>query len=488
VIVAAIVFALCATSASAGAPAPKGKDTAHAAYRKAHHARKHRKRKRHKRAKRVKSRLSITTTSPGSGSSVSGGITWKVTVSGGTPTRVDFAVDGAVRWSQSASPFLYRGVSGGLDSTQLGNGLHTLTATAYAAKGRKASSQVTVSVANSVAAPSSSSTTPPPSPATPNSVYWGASIGPQLTGMQAPWDMNAVSQFEDMAGRQLSLVHFFAPFANCSSAPCSFYNFPTTPMENVRQHGAIPFFSWSSQSIPSSKNEPDFQLADVINGTYDSYITSFATAAKNWGHPFFLRFNWEMNGAWFPWSEHTNGNSAGQYVAAWRHVHDIFTTAGATNATWTWCPNVDFDNSLQSMASLYPGDAYVDWTCLDGYNWGTNPVKPQGWKSFDQLYSSSYHQITDTIAPSKPMVIGETSSTEYGGSKGSWIQDTLSKIPSSYPKIRGLVWFERHDDSMDWPIETSSSATSGFANGIQHAAYTGNSYANLPPGPIQPPS
>jgi hypothetical protein len=111
---------------------------------------------------------------------------------------------------------------------------------------------------------------PPASPAA--SVYWGASIGDHLTGEQAPWDMGAVSKFEETAGKKLSLVNFFAPFANCSTSPCSFYPFATGVMENIREHGAIPVFSWSSQSIPSSLNEPDFQLSDVISGAYDSYI------------------------------------------------------------------------------------------------------------------------------------------------------------------------------------------------------------------------
>jgi beta-mannanase len=258
-------------------------------------------------------------------------------------------------------------------------------------------------------------------------------------------------------------------------------------MERVRQHGAIPFFSWASQSIPWSLNEPDFQLSDVIAGTYDSYIQSFAAAAKAWGHPFFLRFNFEMNGNWFPWSERANGNQPGEYVAAWRHVHDIFAAVGVTNATWTWCPNIDPDKVHQSLGSLYPGDAYVDWTCLDGYNWGTNPSKPGGWRSFDQLFNSTYHQVVDTIAPGKPMVIGETASSEYGGSKAAWTQDALSRIPAGYPRVRGVLWFEKNDDGMDWPIETSASATSAFAGGIQSAAYAANSYANLPAGPVQPP-
>jgi mannan endo-1,4-beta-mannosidase len=327
--------------------------------------------------------------------------------------------------------------------------------------------------------------TPPKSAV--SSVYWGASIGDQLTGEQAPWDMGAVSKFEETAGKKLSLVNFFSPFANCSGSSCSFYPFPTGVMEDIREHGAIPVFSWSSQSIPSSLNEPDFQLGDVIDGTYDSYIREFAEAARDWGHPFFLRFNWEMNGGWFSWSEGTNGNQQGESVAAWRHVHDIFKSVGATNATWVWCPNVDPDNIFQNLSSLYPGDEYVDWTGLDGYNWGTNPAKPDRWRSFDELYGSTYQRITSTVAPSKPLLIGEIGSTEFGGSKANWISTALTEIPTAYPKIRGLLWFDTFDDGMDWPIESSSSATSAFAAGIESPAYATSAYAGLSGGSIQPP-
>jgi hypothetical protein len=294
--------------------------------------------------------------------------------------------------------------------------------------------------------------------------------------------MNAVSSFEAMTQKKVSMVQFASPFADCSRNPCSFYGFPTTPMENIRKHGAIPFFSWSSQSTPSSLNEPNFQLSDVIAGTYDSYIRSFATAAKNWGHPFFLRFNWEMNGNWFPWSEGVNGNKTGEYVTAWRHVHDIFTSVGASNVTWVWCPNVDPGKEFRDIASLYPGDGYVDWTSLDGYNWGKAPYRPAGWKTFDQLYSSTYHRIVDTIAPSKPMVIGEVGSTEYGGSKATWISEMLKALPTQYPKIHGLLWFNRHAEGepMDWSLETSSSSIAAFAAGIQDPAYAANQYGSLP--------
>ena len=330
---------------------------------------------------------------------------------------------------------------------------------------------------------------PPPGPA-PASIYWGAWIGSHLTGTEAPWDMNAVAELERKAGKKLSVVNFSAPFANCSGGRCSYYNFPLNEFNSIRGHGAIPFYSWGSQSIPVAPNlsQPDFQLSDVIEGRHDAYIREWAEAARDWGKPFFLRFNWEMNGGWFAWAEGVNGNRAGEYVAAWRHVHDIFTAVGATNATWVWCPNVDPEGQFQRLDRLYPGDEYVDWTGLDGYNWGTNPARPDRWRTFDQLYASTYRQIAETIAPGKPMIVSEVGSTEHGGSKAAWIADMLDKIPREYPQIRGLLWFEKYDDGMDWPLVTSSAASAAFAAGIEDPAYAENRFGSLPPGKVQPPS
>jgi hypothetical protein len=357
------------------------------------------------------------------------------------------------------------------------------------------SSPVPVAVAPSPAEPAPGEPSPAePSPpiapgdGTSSALYWGASIGSQLTGVQAPWDMGAVTKFEQIASKKVSLVNFFSPFANCpASGSCSFYKFPTGPMESIREYGAIPVFSWSSQSIPSSLNEPNFQLSDVIAGTYDSYIREFAQAARKWGHPFFLRFNWEMNGNWFPWSEGVNGNQSGEFVAAWRHVHDIFTAVGASNVTWVWCPNVDPEGVLHDLGSLYPGDQYVDWTGLDGYNWGLNPANPDRWRSFNELYDSTYHRIVDAVAPEKPMLIGEMGSTEDGGSKADWIEEALTAIPTDYTQIHGLLWFDTYDDGMDWPIETSTSSANAFASAIQSPAYVAESAVETADGPIEPP-
>jgi hypothetical protein len=63
----------------------------------------------------------------------------------------------------------------------------------------------------------------------------------------------------------------------------------------------------------------------------------------------------------------------------------------------------------------------------------------------------------------------------------------LTRLPTEYPKIRGLLWFETVDDGMDWPIETSSAATAAFASGIKDPVYKTNAYADLAPSPIPPP-
>ena len=322
-------------------------------------------------------------------------------------------------------------------------------------------------------------------PTTTNSSYWGAWIGAQLTGEEAPWDMSAVTAFEAQAKKAPSLIEFSSPFADCSGKTCSIEAFKTAAFEDVRRRGAIPFFSWASDSYPVSPDEPEFQLSDVAEGKYDEYISRFAREAKAWGHPFFLRFNWEMNESWFPWGASANGNTAGDYVAAWRHVHDIFTAVGADDATWVWCPYAQPDTDVASLRSLYPGDEYVDWTCLDVYNWGAGAG--HGWRDFSSLAGPAYRAITESIAPSKPMVIGETASVEAGGSKAEWIRQLFEALPSEFPRIRGLIWFDKEESGQGWPIGTSTGATEAFVTGVASERYEADSFAAAATSPIPPP-
>jgi len=330
----------------------------------------------------------------------------------------------------------------------------------------------------------------------PRSDYWGAEIGPQFTGTPAPWDMSAASDFQRTVGKAPSILAFNIPFEGCSPS-CNYYPFPLQQLADIRSYGAIPMLNWSSMSSPLAVDEPNFRLAKLAGGAFDEYIRSFALAAKAWGHPFFLRFDWEMNGNWFPWAQGANGNDAADFVAAWRHVHDIFTSVGATNVTWVWCPNVDPYHEFGNLAALYPGSAYVDWTCLDGYTFGTRagskkvggmPTGGGGWSTFNQIFSSTYSQIVNTIAPEKPLMIGEVASSEHGGSKAEWIANALAQVPIAYPRMRAIVWFDWAREGYDWPIETSGSSTAAFSQGIVSPHFTSNTFGGLGGGTIGPPS
>lgn len=318
-------------------------------------------------------------------------------------------------------------------------------------------------------------------PAGAASVYWGANIGPHLNGASPPYDMDAADIFEGMARKRMSLIEYSLPWADCNSTPCTFHRFPRTQMESIRRRGSIPVFGWASYSQPLQPDQPEFQLSKITGGAYDPYLREWAAAAREWGKAFFMVFDWEMNldGVW-PYEEGASGNRAGDFVKMWRHVHDIFRQEGANNVTWTWCPNVEFPGSAD-LRSLYPGDAYVDWTCIDGYNWSW------GWRWFADVFGSTY-DVVQAIAPSKPILIGETASTEKNGSKAAWITDMLSvQLPRRFPNVKGVVWFEKEDiySGENWVIGTSPSSQEAFAAGIASPYYAGATFGDVA-SPIPP--
>ncbi|MCL4352985.1 hypothetical protein M1615_00770, partial [Patescibacteria group bacterium] len=293
----------------------------------------------------------------------------------------------------------------------------------------------------------------------------------------APWDLNTWDLFETHAGKKVAILHW----GECWS--CGDFNYQKNQYNTVRSRGAIPFVDWGPTGI---------KLSNIASGANDAYITSWAQQAAAWKNssnqknPLFLRFAWEMNGSWFDWGTaqgNPQGNTPQDYINAWRHIHDIFTQQGATNVTWVWCPNTEFTGSVP-LAQLYPGDTYVDWTCIDGYNWSQLQNNP--WMTFSQVFQQTYTDILK-IAPSKPIIIGETASSELGGSKATWITDMLStQLPNYFQNIKAFLWFNWNTDNADWVIETSSSSQNAFKNGISSSYYATNNFANFNTNPIPP--
>ena len=328
-------------------------------------------------------------------------------------------------------------------------------------------------------------------PSTHRPMYWGAWIGSQITGEEPPWDMTAAAKFERKVGKGLSTIEFSAPLAECedpaNAATCRFNSFPTDGMQTIRNYGAIPFLSWSSAATPEAVEEQNFQLSDFLSHRFDRHLRAFAKAAAAWGHPFFLRFDWEMNGSWFPWAGGVNGNRPAEYVRAWRHVHDIFKAAGATNASWVWCPYVRPEGKTNVLRRFYPGNKYVDWTCLDAYNFAKNSSNPRPWQTFDQLMRPSYEAVTKQIAPGKPMILGELASNGPPARKATWIRQMFAAIDQHYPAVGGLIWFDKLDRDLRWPIETNPGPTHAFRAGLRANPFLGNTFASLDASPIPAP-
>jgi beta-mannanase len=207
--------------------------------------------------------------------------------------------------------------------------------------------------------------------------------------------------------------------------------------------------------------QPAYTSDRIADGSYDAYLTSWGQALAAWGKPVLLRYGHEMNGSWYPWSDGVNGNATGDYIAAWRHVHDVVASAGASNVQWVWSPNVP-DASMPAMSSLYPGASYVDVVALDGYNWGST----QAWTSWtapSALFGPGLQQLR-TIAPGKPILIAETASAEAGGSKADWSRNLITYL-SAQPDVQGFVWFD-FDKEVDWRVNSSASAAAAFRDAL----------------------
>jgi beta-mannanase len=197
-----------------------------------------------------------------------------------------------------------------------------------------------------------------------------------------------------------------------------------------------------------------------------------------------------MNGTWFNYGAQAASNPTA-FVNSWRKMKTVSDAAGATNISWVWCPNTVFSGST-SLSSLYPGDAYVDWTGIDGYNWGS--VKG-GWVSFSSMFDATYSQVT-SLAPSKPLAICEIGChDEAGQDKGAWITDMFSKLPT-YSVVKALVWFNwwiaEGSTRVQWPIESpidiaGSTATTSFATGISNSRYKSSAVVTAGSGKPQVP-
>ena len=218
------------------------------------------------------------------------------------------------------------------------------------------------------------------------------------------------------------------------------------------QSGRIPLISWAGA---------DTQL--IVAGSYDDIIRSQAIALRDLGGPIIVRWGWEGEGL----RNRSWAHSGPLYVDAWRHIVTIFRAEGATNVMFAWVGiAVSFTNGV--AAPFYPGDDWVDWIGVDGYNW--SPGRSGfPWISFEQIFSAFYAWAEPKEAP---LMIAEFGVQErYPGEKAAWFAAAGDVLMTRFPDVKAISYFDTLG-RYDWRIDTSTSSFDAFR------AFSTNPYFN----------
>lgn len=269
----------------------------------------------------------------------------------------------------------------------------------------------------------------------------------------APYDEGAMDAFDESVGRPPALHSWFANWTG---------PFPRAEAAAVEARGALPVLTW--EPVGQSLDDPAYAPERIAQGDHDEYLRRWAADAAAWCGLFLVRLAPEMNANWINWGVGRHGTSPADFVAMWRHVVDLFRAAGALNVRWVWAPNELLGDAASEITGLYPGDGWVDWMGVDGYNWGT--VNPWNrWRSFDEVFGPTLGILAGLS--SRPVMLGEVASTEQGGDKAAWLADFFTQL-GRRPQIRAWVWFN-HDKETDWTVGSSPGSLVAFGEGVKSA-------------------
>ena len=322
------------------------------------------------------------------------------------------------------------------------------------------------SIVASVATTSNGAAPVPPSRATAAAAATpgqGIALGAYVQAVPdsaVPWGW--IGQMEASIGHPLALQESFSDWETAAGTPTPF---PMKFVNYVSGLGAAPIITWQPQQYGTvnltgsalQTAEAPFALSQIIAGRWDPYIRSWADQARGYGKLVYVRLMHEMNGSWYPWGNGVNGNTGpAQYVAAWQHVVDLFRAEGAGNVEFIWCGSTA---APTNPALFYPGDNYVSWIALDGYN------RSSTWKSFTSIFATAYTQIT--AVSTRPVMIAEMASQEDPTNptrKAAWITSAYTQeIPFLFPRVRAALYFDGQGSGYSYPLTSSPAALSAFA-------------------------
>jgi len=263
-------------------------------------------------------------------------------------------------------------------------------------------------------------------------------VGVTVSG--APGSMAPIDAFAQAIARKPNIIEFYEGFMD---------GFDASGVRRAYQYGALPLISWEPTKVP---------MASIAAGDKDEYVKAFARDVRTLNLPVAITLAHEMNGNWYPWGRQKT--TAASFVAAWRHVHSIFVSVGATNVIWVWTPNVINPAPRVRLGPLYPGDAYVDWVGMDGY------YTHKGQKTFSTLFGPTISSVRKFTK--KPILIVETGA-ESGSSRPTEITDLFHGVTHT-PGFIGFIWFDNRG-SGSWRIDADRASVTAFKRGARSSEF-----------------
>jgi hypothetical protein len=262
----------------------------------------------------------------------------------------------------------------------------------------------------------------------------GAFANPGNHQLDSVGTQQAVQRLESLIRRRVDIVSSFVAWDE---------PFPNAGHALAREVGRRPLIAWYT----------DGDLSSVISGRADSLLRERARSCREFGSPIYVRWAAEFNDA----SNPCYGRPR-EFVAAWRRIVSVFRSAGATNVRWVWCP-LALERAwspADDWRRYYPGDRFVDWLGMDGYNWGTTRSWSK-WQSFRDIFGPVY----SGYARRKPTMICEVASAQSGGDKAAWIRDMGAGLAGPFSRVRAVVWFHVNKEN-DWRIDSSPASLAAF--------------------------
>lgn len=280
---------------------------------------------------------------------------------------------------------------------------------------------------------------------------------------QTSENFKPIVSLEDSLRTVFPLIHIYTAWGNRREQ-----RFPASEVNNINVLGSIPLITWEpwlvdfeTSDLPNTSGS----LTDISKGQYDSYIENWATEAKAYKLPLFLRFGHEMNDpVRYPWGPPVNGPE--DFISAWKYVVDKFRDTGADNVIWVWSPHPAYGN----FEAYYPGEEYVDWIGSSVLNYG-KVASWSDWWSFGEIFDQPYKELRKY---NKPIIIAEFGSVAVGGNRADWFKEALTEFPSNYPLVKALVFYNNSSDAsttsqpLNWSFENDTKVINEVSLAIEN--------------------